>query len=89
MKNYEGDIPSILRTYCMHIALQISKELGTDANAEVLVSGGGCFNVFLMQQLKKMSTAKLVIPSIEIINYKEALIFGFLGVLRLRRKSMF
>ncbi|MGM1057229.1 MAG: anhydro-N-acetylmuramic acid kinase [Bacteroidota bacterium] len=86
LKKYESDIPSVLRTYCMHIALQISKELGSDPSSEVLVSGGGCFNVFLLQQLKKMTSTKLVIPSIEIINYKEALIFGFLGVLRLREE---
>ncbi|MFO7719438.1 MAG: anhydro-N-acetylmuramic acid kinase [Gillisia sp.] len=86
LKKYESDIPSVLRTYCMHIALQISKELGNDAASEVLVSGGGCFNVFLIQQLKKMTSTKLVIPSIDIINYKEALIFGFLGVLRLREE---
>ncbi len=84
LKKYESDIPSVLRTYCMHIALQISKELGRDTATEVLVSGGGCFNVFLIQQLKKMTTTKLVVPAIEIINFKEALIFGFLGVLWLR-----
>lgn len=87
LKKYENDIPSVLRTYCMHIALQISKELGSDPTSEVLISGGGCFNIFLIQQLKKMTATKLVIPSIEIINYKEALIFGFLGVLRLREET--
>ena len=86
LKNYESDIPAVMRTYCMHIALQISKELGNDDTAEVLVTGGGCFNIFLIQQIKKMTTAKLVIPPVEIINYKEALIFGFLGVLRLREE---
>ncbi len=86
LKKYESDIPSVLRTYCMHIALQISKELGNDSTSEVLVSGGGCFNIFLVQQLKKMTVTNLVIPPLEIINYKEALIFGFLGVLRLREE---
>lgn len=84
LKKYESDIPSILRTWCLHAAMQISKELGNEEGADVLVTGGGCFNVFLLQQIRKMTQTHLVIPSVEIINFKEALIFGFLGVLKLR-----
>ena len=84
LKNFENDIPSILRTYCLHIAMQISKEIGNDASSEVLITGGGCFNTYLLQQIKKMTQTQIVIPSVEIINFKEALIFGFLGVLKLR-----
>lgn len=84
LKKYESDIPSILRTYSLHVAMRISKELGNDEISDVLVTGGGCFNVFLIQQIKKMTQTQLVIPSVEIINFKEALIFGFLGVLKLR-----
>ena len=80
----ETDVPSILRTFTQHVALQISHEIGNDASAEVLVTGGGCLNTFLIQQIKKMTLTNLVIPSLEIINYKEALIFAFLGVLKLR-----
>jgi anhydro-N-acetylmuramic acid kinase len=80
----ETDIPSVLRTYTQHVALQISNEIGNDPSAEVLVTGGGCLNTFLLQQIKKMTLTKIVIPSLEIINYKEALIFAFLGVLKLR-----
>lgn len=80
----EKDIPSALRTFTQHVALQISNSLGNDPNAEVLVTGGGCLNTFLIQQIKKMTLTNLVIPSLEIINYKEALIFAFLGVLKLR-----
>lgn len=84
LKKYEVDIPSLLRTYCLHVAMRISKELGNDADAEVLVTGGGCLNIFLIQQIKKMTPTQLVIPSLELINFKEALIFGFLGVLKMR-----
>lgn len=80
----DNDIPTVLRTYTLHIAMQLSKELGNDESSEVLVTGGGCLNIFLIQQIKKLTQTRLVIPSIEIINFKEALIFGFLGVLRLR-----
>jgi len=86
LKKYEKDIPSVLRTFTMHIALQISRELGSEDSSEILITGGGCFNTYLLQQIKKLSIPQLVIPSVEIINYKEALIFGFLGVLRLREE---
>ncbi len=82
----EKDLPSVLRTYTQHVALQISHEIGNDASAEVLVTGGGCLNTFLIQQIKKMTLTNLVIPSLELINYKEALIFAFLGVLKLREE---
>ncbi len=80
----EKDIPSVLRTFTQHVALQLSNEIGNDPSAEVLVTGGGCLNTFLIQQIKKMTLTNLVIPTLEIINYKEALIFAFLGVLKLR-----
>src|SRR5690606_31412290 len=83
----EKDLPSVLRTYTQHVALQISNELGNDASAEVLITGGGCLNTFLIQQIKKMTLTNIVIPSLEIINYKEALIFAFLGVLKLRDET--
>lgn len=84
INSFEKDIPSVLRTFTQHVALQISHEIGNDPSAEVLVTGGGCLNTFLIQQIKKMTLTNLVIPSLEIINYKEALIFAFLGVLKLR-----
>ena len=37
-----------------------------------------------MQLIKENSFSKFIIPSIEILDFKEALIFGLLGVLRLR-----
>lgn len=84
LKKYDNDIPTVLRTFTLHVAMQIAKVLGSDETSEVLVTGGGCFNTFLIQQIKKLTQTKLILPSVEIINYKEAIIFGFLGVLKLR-----
>jgi anhydro-N-acetylmuramic acid kinase len=52
----------------------------------VLVTGGGAFNDFLMELIQQKTTAKIFIPASEIINFKEAVIFGFLGVLKLREE---
>lgn len=70
----------ILRTFVEHIAIQLSNSLKDQK--EVLITGGGVFNSFLITRVSFLSSVKITIPSEEIINYKEALIFAFLGLLR-------
>ena len=72
----------ILRTFIEHIAMQLAAQLMKDTT--VLVTGGGAYNVFLMERLKTLSAVEVVIPADEIVEYKEAIIFGLLGVLKLR-----
>ena len=79
--NYK--IEDIMHTFCEHIGFQISKNLN---KKEVLITGGGCFNKHLINRIKYYSSSKIIIPSKEIIEFKEALIFAFLGVLRLRNE---
>lgn len=86
LKNYEDDIPSILNTYCRHIASEIAKNIRDNAEVEVLVTGGGALNTFFMELLQQGTKAKISVPTSEIINFKEAVIFGFLGVLKLREE---
>jgi len=76
----------ILRTFVEHIAIQISSKINNKNDASVLVTGGGVFNVFLMDRIKSHTNNRIIIPSKNIIDYKEALIFGFLGVLKLRNE---
>lgn len=84
IETFSLSVNDILRTCIEHIAVQISKEINTKANASVLVTGGGVFNLFLMENIQNFTNSNIVIPSKEIVEYKEALIFGFLGVLKLR-----
>ncbi len=84
IKVYENKPLDILRTYTEHIALQISANLQGNSSSEVIVTGGGAFNNFLIDRIKSLTSAKLIIPSEAIINYKEALIFALLGVLKMR-----
>lgn len=86
LKSYETDIAGILNTYTQHAATQITLNFDNKPSSEVIITGGGGFNDFLIQQIKRRTKNKIVIPSEEIINYKEAIIFGFLGVLRLREE---
>lgn len=71
----------VLRTLCEHIAMQIGKVC---QDGQVLVTGGGAHNTFLMQRITFHSNCHFEIPNPWLIDYKEALIFGLLGVLKLR-----
>ncbi len=73
-----------MRTLYEHIAMQIAK--ATASSGKLLITGGGAFNIFLIERIKHHAIAEIVIPDDTIINYKEALIFAFLGVLRQQNK---
>jgi anhydro-N-acetylmuramic acid kinase len=77
----ETDISSILRTFVEHVAIQIGKIIYK--NNSVLITGGGVFNSFLMERIEHHSLIKITLESKKLINYKEALIFSFLGLLKL------
>ena len=77
----------VLRTFVEHIAVQISKEINFKNHATVLTTGGGAFNGFLMKRLSVHTQNTLITPDKSIINFKEALIFAFLGVLKLRNEN--
>ncbi|MDC3258252.1 anhydro-N-acetylmuramic acid kinase, partial [Flavobacteriales bacterium] len=51
---------------------------------EALFTGGGVFNSYLLSRIKFYSKSKIIIPDKRTIEFKEALIFAFLGVLRAR-----
>ena len=57
------------------------------AGKTVLVTGGGAYNDFLMQRIALHSPEiEIIIPNPKLLEYKEALIFGLLGVLKLRNE---
>lgn len=73
-----------MRTICEHIAMQISAASPYKKGETMLVTGGGAYNTFLMERIKALCPAKIVIPDNKTVEFKEALIFAFLGVLRMR-----
>ena len=72
----------ILRTCVTHFASQIAQQF--ISGSSVLVTGGGTYNSFLLEQIKAHIDVSLVVPTKTLIEFKEALIFGLLGVLKLR-----
>jgi anhydro-N-acetylmuramic acid kinase len=71
----------LLRTFTDHIAWAIAKEF--PAGAKVLATGGGVCNEYLMATIKNKKNIDITIPSKVLIDFKEALIFAFLGLLRI------
>jgi anhydro-N-acetylmuramic acid kinase len=53
---------------------------------DVLVTGGGAKNRFLISLLKDITPCNIVVPQENLIDFKEALIFAFMGVLKLKNK---
>lgn len=73
-----------LRTSLEHIAMIIAETFNQHGIKNALFTGGGAFNGFLMERIQHHSTAKCIVADPLIVNFKEALIFAFLGYLRVQ-----
>ena len=77
------NIENTLATVVEHIALQVANQLNDE---NTLCTGGGALNTYLMERIAHYAKSKIVLAAPGIINYKEAIIFAFLGLLRLLEK---
>jgi len=81
INNYNDyKIEDLLNTLSNHIANQVSNNL-KDLD-KVFITGGGAYNDYLINVINSKTNCEIIIPSNNIIEFKEALIFAFLGVLR-------
>jgi len=83
---FDKEIESNLRTVVEHIAIQISNILHKAALKSVMITGGGALNKFLIERIAHYFGGKLIIPNKELIDFKEAIIFAFLGYRYLQNK---
>lgn len=84
INKYTISIRDILRTYVEHIAMQIALKVKEEKT--LFVTGGGVFNTFLIERIAFHAKAKIVLPDAVTANFKEALIFAFLGLRKLENK---
>ncbi|TPE42731.1 anhydro-N-acetylmuramic acid kinase [Pontibacter mangrovi] len=91
LKSIEESAASVadkLHTVCHHIAQQLRQALPQlhEGQHHVLLTGGGAFNGYLVEQIQQQLGSKynVEVPAPEVVSFKEALIFAFLGVLRWR-----
>jgi anhydro-N-acetylmuramic acid kinase len=79
-----------LRTFTESSAKEIAFALKAVAvKPKVLCTGGGAFNAFFMSVLLDAcgDDAHLIIPDENVVKFKEALVFAFLGMLRVRNEA--
>lgn len=80
-----GKTEDLLSTCTLHIAAQVAHALNTiSRKGEILVTGGGAFNTHLIDTLKAHTDQTLYLPQPNLINGKEAIIFAYLGYLRIK-----
>jgi anhydro-N-acetylmuramic acid kinase len=89
---YKLSINDILRTFIEHAAFQISEVIkrslisNSKINNTLLVTGGGVYNDFLIRRIDTLSEPDIVIPKKDIIEFKEALVFALLGILKIENE---
>ena len=82
------DIANMMATFVEHIAIQIGNSINVCnvqtrfIASQMLITGGGAKNKFLVERIQAHTKHQVVVPSDDIIDYKEALVFAFLGLLR-------
>ena len=86
IESYPIAIEDKMNTFTEHISIQIALALPNKKN-NLFVTGGGAYNDFMIERVQfHLPETKIVIPESKIIEFKEALIFGLLGVLKLRNE---
>jgi len=83
---FDKEIDNNLRTVVEHTAIQISNVLNNANLSSVLVTGGGAKNGFLVERIKHYFNGELILPEQKIIDFKEAIVFAYLGALYLAKR---
>lgn len=74
----------VLSTLCEHIATIAGRAIRQHNIHRLMITGGGTHNRYLIRRIRHHCSANIYIPPADIINGKEAIIFGYLGYLRLQ-----
>lgn len=86
IEKYSISIEDKMHTFTEHIALQTALAL-PNKTGKILITGGGAYNDFLIERMQScLPNIKIVIPDNKTLEFKEALIFALLGVLKLRNE---
>ncbi len=83
INKYSGNkTESVMATFYEHVANRISSDLNSNSMKKTLFTGGGVNNSYLISLIKERFSGELIIPKEEIIDFKEALGFAYLGIRR-------
>lgn len=79
-------VEDLLATFCEHFAIQIAAVLNENGLKTILITGGGTYNKYFIQTLQSKTTCNVKLPENTIIDYKEALIFALMGLLKIENQ---
>lgn len=82
IEKHRGSAPDIMSTVVEHLAIQLASSVAMACADNILVTGGGALNLSLMSRFTQHTRAAVHVPETELVLFKEALVFAFLGVLR-------
>ncbi len=86
IEKHSISIEDKMHSFTEHIALQTSLAL-PNKHGKLLITGGGAYNDFLIERMQfHLPKIEIIIPDNKTLEFKEALIFGLLGVLKLRNE---
>jgi len=80
--NASASLEDKLYTAVKHIAFQVARATDSSVGKRILLTGGGAHNSFLVEAIRRECPQSVYLPEPQIIDFKEALIFAFMGVLR-------
>jgi len=83
----QNDISNQLSTHAEHVAIQVAQVLNEAQLPSVFITGGGAKNTYLVERIASYFKGKCIVPDEKIIDYKEAIVFAFLGARYLRNES--
>ncbi|MGZ3863047.1 MAG: anhydro-N-acetylmuramic acid kinase [Bacteroidia bacterium] len=86
LENSKIPVKDKLATVSEHAAFQTARVLNNFKIKNVLVTGGGAYNSDFLSRINAYSDCKIHVTDDKTIQFKEALIFAFLGVLRTRNE---
>jgi anhydro-N-acetylmuramic acid kinase len=78
-----------LATFTESIAIEIAAAIPpSKKKRSMLCTGGGAFNSYLIYRIMERcgEQIEVIVPDEDVVKYKEALVFAFLGVLRVRNE---
>ena len=90
----ENSAEDLAHTFIAHIANRIKVacsaiDLPKSSKKKILITGGGSHNEYLLESIRNSLSEQFQIikPNNKLIDYKEAVIFAFLGLLRLKGET--
>ena len=96
LQQYPVSTEDALRTYVEHIAVQIKNAVqsitassAAISGSKLLITGGGALNTFMVKCINeqlKQTGIETIVPDMQLVNYKEALVMALIGVLRWREE---